>query len=339
MTLKNHNTLTKNKRNTNTFLLPILSIIYLILLFMFPYSSLSGAKSGLLLWFNTIVPTLLPCIIISNLIISLDITKYICFLFSPILTRFFGISKAGCYPVIIGFLSGFPLGAKTCSDMMNQGKLSDHEGQYISALCNNASYMFITSYIAVSSLQLPNYQYQLLGILYLSTILSSFLYKITYAKKRKSKLVLVTSLSNSTITTDDISTTITPSKFSFKLVDDAIMDGFEVITKIGGYIILFSILAKIITDIGSNHRFLTYLFVGLMEITTGVNSISQSALDGNTKIVLMLSITAFGGLSSIAQTKSVISNSRLSIKTYTMIKLLNMFITALLTTIYVAMVF
>lgn len=298
---------------------PIIILSFLLLLLLFPESALKGAASGLLLWFNTILPTLLPFVIISNLIIRLNYTKYIIFLFSPILTKLFSISKNGCYPVIIGILSGFPMGAKTSADMTFNNKISKKEGQFLLALCNNASIMFITGYAAVSCLKIKKAGIPLLIILYMSSFLSSTLFYCANNKKKIPKMKY---------SSDSV------EKFKFEYLDEAILDGFTVLTKVGGYIMIFSILASIIEKIFSQ-TIPSIIFIGSMEITTGLNNIGLSVFTSKTKIILTAMIAAFGGFSSLFQTYSVLGKSGLSIKEYFFTKLTNAIFAMVLSIIYV----
>lgn len=55
------------------FLLPFL--IMLAFLLVFPDTSFTCAASGLMLWFETLLPSLLPFMIISNLLIKTDLLK------------------------------------------------------------------------------------------------------------------------------------------------------------------------------------------------------------------------------------------------------------------------
>lgn len=55
------------------FLLPFL--IMLSFLLLFPDTSFTCAASGLMLWFETLLPSLLPFMIISNLLIRTDLLK------------------------------------------------------------------------------------------------------------------------------------------------------------------------------------------------------------------------------------------------------------------------
>ncbi|MDF2610144.1 MAG: putative rane protein [Lachnospiraceae bacterium] len=302
-------------------------VLFLAIILLFPAASYQGAKKGLLLWFNTILPTLLPFIIISNLIIKLQIHKSLSKLFYPLFHLLFGVSKGGCYPILIGFLSGYPVGAKSTADLVTNGIIDEEEGQFLLSLCNNVSPMFVMSYIAIAQLDMEHIRVSLLLIIYLSSIISAMLYFKLLGKPKK-QFIHTTSVEGK-------AAPLAGPKFDFALLDSAIMDGFEVITKVGGYIILFSIPAQILSVMSFGGGLFKILSVGFLEITTGINQLSHTNIDLNIKIALIAMVTAFGGLSGLAQTKSVISNSRLSIGTYFKVKIINMLFALLLTIFYV----
>lgn len=297
------------------------------LILIFPSSSLEGAKQGLLLWFHTVIPTLLPFMILSGLIIRLKITNYLSKLLYPLFHTLFGVSLYGCYPILIGFLSGIPVGAKSVADLVKEGSITSSEGQFLLSFSNNASPMFIMSFIAISQLNRGDLKFILLITIYLSAIAAAMLY-FRFLLLGNS-FFLLSKVRNQSIEE-------APAiKFNFSLLDASIMDGFEVITKVGGYIILFSIPAKIMTDFITGDNIPLLASIGLIEITTGISAIAQANIDTNIKIVLITVLTAFGGLSGLAQTKSVIQGTRLSVKTYVKVKLLQVFIAFLIIYIYV----
>ena len=309
-------------------------LLFLITMFLFPYASFQGASSGLLLWFNTVLPSLLPFIIISNLMIRLNITKYISKVFYPLFHKIFHVSPDGCYPILIGFLSGIPMGAKTTADLLTERKISETEGRFLLTMCNNASPMFIMSYIAITQLKLPRIKYPLFAILYSSAIISALLYRFLWLKISSKRLTVQNIVSTNKLITKDSGK---PVRFRFELVDSCILNGFEVVTKIGGYIILFSILAQIVYTIGPNISYVKAVLMSLFEITFGINQICSINIDINLKIVLVAVITSFGGLSGIAQTKSVLGETRLSMKSYVIAKLINALVTFIITILYVTL--
>ena len=321
----------KIKKNKNYS--KLLVIFFLCIVFIFPTPSYKGAKHGLLMWFDTVLPTLLPFIIISNLIIGMEITRILSKFLHPFLRLLFKVSPHGSYPILIGFLSGIPVGAKATADLVERGDISKEEGQYLLSFCNNPSPMFIMSFIAISQLKQPSIRFHLLIINLLSAILGSFLcFRMTSLFKHKEKRVNTLSILELTNSTANKDTSI---KFDFGVLDKAIMDGFEVITKVGGYIILFSIPAEIISSLIRGKNFIKIIFLGFLEITTGINYIANTGLDLNIKIILIATITAFGGLSGMAQTKSVISSTQLSIVSYFKNKIVHMLIAFALATLYV----
>lgn len=307
-------------------------LLLLFIMFLFPSASFEGASSGLLLWFHHVLPNLLPFVIISNLILKLNIQNQVSKVFYPVLGRIFRISRNGCYPIVLGILSGIPMGAKSTADLCFEQKIQKSEGQFLLGMCNNASPMFILGYISITQLKLPQIKYVLFAIVYASSILGAILFRILYSsiksQKNESNKVLLASIDQKSKSS---------VSFSFNLLDQAIMNGFEVVTKIGGYIILFSIFAALLKAIGPNTGYYKAFLMGLLEITNGINQLCTTDLDLNTKIVLVTVLTTFGGLSGVAQTKSVLGDSRLSIVSYIVVKLISAVIALLLSLFYVTL--
>jgi sporulation integral membrane protein YlbJ len=306
-------------------------LLFLIAMLSFPSASFQGASTGLLLWFHNVLPNLLPFIIISNLMVRLDITKQISKVFYPFLGRLFRVSSEGCYPIAIGFLSGIPMGAKSTADLVSEHKIHKKEGQFLLNMCNNASPMFILGYIAISQLKLPHIKYALFVIIYASAILSALIFRYF------NRFVSSNSSGETKFNKLEKSQKAKQSTFSFEILDSSIMNGFEIVTKIGGYIILFSILAQIINEVGPDISFYKAFLMGMFEITTGINQICKLGININTKIVLVAVLTSFGGFSGMAQTKSVLGDSRLSMKSYFIVKLLNAILSLLFAFLYISL--
>lgn len=317
-------TITKNK------LIKILLLLFLVLMLIRPIDTLTGASSGLLLWFEAVLPNLLPFIIISGLIIRLQITRPIGALLYPFIKHILPVSKDGCYPIFIGFLSGLPVGAKTSADMVESKRISLREGQLLTSMCNNASPMFVLGYIATTKLGYPSIGIFLCIIIYISSILSTL---ICYHFYKNSISTPIESCLN--VHGNKTYTTLKNKDLCLELVDEAILSGFEVVTKVGGYIILFSVLASLVESFGFISFFSSSILTGVLEITVGIHNISYLPIDLGLKIVLITTITAFGGLSGLAQTKSVIGATGLSIKFYFITKLLCALIAFLLSSTYV----
>lgn len=299
------------------------TLLFSILLFMifFPVNALTASERGLSLWFNNIIPSLLPFIIISNLIIKFDMIQYItCFLY-PVLGKLFRISQNGCYALLIGLLCGFPMGGKICADLVIHNKITKEEGEYLLSFCNNPSPMYLISFVLITSLNAEQYLIPILLCIYIPIIFSGILYRLTIYRK-PFRIV------NDNLIYDNVDSIV------FEKLDEAIMNGFITILKLGGYVILFSIIAEMVTFLPIKSNFLHYLLINLMEITNGTELTAQSDLPYKIKILMLIPANCFGGLSCLAQTQSVIKQAKLSIFHYVCSKAFIGFVTVIFLLIY-----
>ena len=296
----------------------ILMIGFLAVMLCFPLETFQGASSGLLLWFQTLLPTLLPFMILSNLLIRTNCVFYISRTISPFIQNLFHVSNDACYAVLIGFLCGYPMGAKVVGDLISSGRISRNEGQYLLSFCNNTSPMFIISYIVMQTFKDKSLLFITIIILFLSPVICSLVFRKYYhitaasATHSQAKEVIY---------------------FDFLIFDNAIMNGFETITKVGGYMILFSILYTLGAKLP-----LTFL-LPLLEISNGIPWIMKSSCSFTLLYPYILGLTSFGGLCAVAQTNSMIQNTGLRIYPYIIQKLITALVTSLLAFLYVYFIY
>lgn len=294
-------------------ILCILTVLGTLLLF--PDSVSKGAADGLMLWFSIVFPALLPFMILSGVIVRLDITYTIGRIIYPLFHRVLGVSANGCYPAVVGLLSGYPLGAKTVADLYQAGKITGKEGQYLLSFCNNASPMFMLEYIGVYCIGLKQ-PWLVLLVVYSSGILNALLLKWMECFRHKIRGGCHQEF-------DDAEKTLCKGlccerkKQSFiDALDDSILDSFITLAKVGGYIILFSILAQLVEEISFLPAVAKMFGLGIIEITTGGEYIKAMDISLAEKWIAGCIFCGFGGFSSIAQTTSVLQGSGLSLKKY-----------------------
>lgn len=299
----------------------ILAVAVLLLLLTHPAVSAEGARQGLLLWSQTVLPALLPFMICSNVIVSIGALPFLMAPFRPVLRRFFHLSEAGGYVLLSGLLCGYPMGAKTASEFLAQGKISPEEARCLWAVSNHPSPMFLLGYVA-SCLD-PQIPLRLVMIsLYLPVLPLYMLARKVYASGRDAQAPMPSAPPPAGSG---------PGVF---LLDPVMMNSMEIMVRIGGYIMLFSILAAFIRKLPLLPPLPKALILGLAEITTGIQAVSLAA-SGPLQGLCITAVTAFGGLSGIFQTRSVNAsaslcrsgeekeNAGLSIRHYILWKLLH----------------
>lgn len=303
------------------FLPPLLTTLLFLLILLFPGASVTGAGKGLLLWFDTVLPTLLPFIILSRLLIETKAIDLIARFTEPLFSRIFHVSGHGAFVVITGFLCGYPMGSKLSADLLRQEKISYREASYLLSFCNNTSPMFIVSFLLLQNLKKPSLVFPSLAILMGAPILCSFLF-------RKFPAPHVPQHERSALSSD------APELKADGLLDRCIMNGFETITKIGGYMMLFTILIELGRLLPFFDPDTCALLLSPLEVTTGIGSICKSSLSFSIRYVLSLALTSFGGFCSIAQTGCMIQGTSLSLISYTIQKLVTAGVTSLFALCY-----
>lgn len=162
---------------------PSLTIPILILFFSmlsFPQTVFTGASYGLVLWFRHVLPTLLPYMILINVLICTPALHWICRITSTFLCPLLGTSYYGTFAVLTGFLCGYPMGAKTTSDLLNVNKISRSEASYLLSFCNNTSPAFILSYVVAQNMKERNLCIPFFLILTFTPLMLSFIFRLFY---------------------------------------------------------------------------------------------------------------------------------------------------------------
>lgn len=298
-------------------------VLFLIMLIR-PKEVFQGASEGLVLWFQTVLPTLLPFIIVSNLLVYTNAITYISEVLGPVLRHLFGVSKNGSFAILTGFLCGYPMGAKVTSDLIHAKHISTSEGRYLLSFCNNTSPVFIMSYVVWQNLKREDLIVPSILILMLAPVLCSFLFRFYYRTELSASIAEKQG---------DAATENT--RFGFEIVDQSIMNSFETIIKVGGYIILFSVILTLLKELPIHASLWNQILLPMIEITNGVPLICSIPAEFSKKFVLTLALTSFGGICSIAQTKCMIQNTGLSIVPYIIEKLITALVTSLIAFVYI----
>ncbi len=304
--------------------LTIFLLSFFCLMLLYPKTVFLGASEGLLLWFQTVLPTLLPYMILNNLMIHTSALQWICRVAAPVLCRIFATSYYGSFAVLSGFLCGYPVGAKTTSDLLKKGQITYKEAAYLLSFCNNTSPVFVISYVVQQNLQDSALTTPFLLILFLSPVLSSFLFRKCYSLPGN----IITESSLSFLESDPV------QRKQADLFDVCIMNAFEALTRIGGYMMLFTIAIRILSEFFPEHPF-TLLLYATLELSTGIRMIAQSSYPATYKIIFSASLTTFGGWCCVMQTHSMTSETHISMLPYIAEKLVTAVVTSLLISAYV----
>lgn len=282
-------------------------LILFALILLYPKYSLYYAASGLQLWFDRMVPTLFPFMILSGILVRQNLTEGFAGILYPLFGPLYKISKNCVYCILLGFLCGFPMGAKIVAEMYERNRINKREAEFLLAFCNNIGPVYYIGFLLpVTGLYKPEkLPFFLLGMYGIPLLYGLFL-------RMSGFLLPKGSFSKNTL---QQKTEITTEESFPVSLDGAMQSAISGITSLGGYMVLFNllnllphVLSSTIQLPGEEKRLA--LWNCLLEITSGV---SRAA---NRFPFAVLLILPLGGLSCIAQTGSLLRNTDLSLSRY-----------------------
>lgn len=324
-------------------LLPFILISFTICLVIFSNNNLSAAKSGLVLWANSIVPSLFPFFVATELLSHTNFTYYLGRILNRFMKPLFNIRGEGSFAFIMGIISGYPIGAKIAANFRENNICSKEECERLLSFTNNSGPLFIIGTVGISMFGNSTIGFLLLITHLLASITVGFIFRFW---KYNTKY---TSVKNSSYVNSKDS--ISLSNIG-GIIGNSISSSINTILLIGGFVVLFSVIISILQtsqllDILSDcikplfsllnipDEFSTGLISGILELTNGLSIVCNiPAKKLSINIVIASFLLGLGGISILLQVWSTIAKTDLSIKPYILGKLLHACFSAFYTFIF-----
>lgn len=157
--------------STGQFCFFALSLFCLILLVAHSDVAIIYMKQGLGLCAQTVIPSLFPFMVLSELLVASGGGMLLGTLCEAPLRRLFGISGNGACALLMGLICGFPVGAKTAVSLCKHGQIDDLELSRLLCFCNIPSSAFLINAVGVSLFGNRLFGIMLYGICLLSSLL------------------------------------------------------------------------------------------------------------------------------------------------------------------------
>lgn len=310
----------------------ILSLFLTLCILLMPREALDGASQGLLLWFNRVVPAMLPCMMLTSFCMETGLFHRLQNRDTGVFKKFTGLSGGGLYAAFLGLLCGYPMGAKITADLYRKSLISKKEADYLLCFCNQLSPSFLIEYVLFGLYAGTEFTVPFLLAMYLGILFTQIFFHILFStishKHGACSLIRAAAVEENTVS---IHKKETPGSFTLgESLDVSVMNSLEIIAKVGGYMVLFSVFARLLSRFIAIFAPWDAVFVTIMEVTTGLDALHQSFGLSLFGLCLACALCSFGGLSSVMQTASVLKGTDLSIGSYLRAKALQSTVTLLL---------
>lgn len=96
------------------YIVSIISVIFIVTLVLYSNSNLVAAKEGLLLWWNSVVPSLFPFFVATEILCSTNIIYLAGKILEKPVKKIFNVPGEGAIALIMGILSRISYRSKNC---------------------------------------------------------------------------------------------------------------------------------------------------------------------------------------------------------------------------------
>lgn len=281
----------------------------IILIIIIPKTISDGIRCGINLCLHQVIPSLLPFILITNIMINYDSASALSKLFYPFLHKIFGVTKNGCFAVIISYLSGFPIGAKTIGQLYKTRQISKKEASHLMTFCNNCSISFAVNYLGLYCLKGSMDTITIILFIFAPPLLVGIINQFFF---QYDTCIIINNNAKVNIVK---STLLTLGKISI-------------------YVICFCIIAQLLQLFSFIYK---NQLLGILEITTGLSAITSGQLSFSILCSAFI-CCAFGGFCTMFQAFSFIEDNTIK-KYYIYGKIEQCFILIVMLLIYYKVIF
>jgi len=320
-------------REIFNFTVIILCILYFLSMFLKPQLIIQSTTKSVIIWWEKVLPSLFPYFLVINVLVESKLISHISNIFFLPSKKIFKLSSNGFLAMIIGMLTGYPVGSKMVCNLYSQKLISKNEAVRLLYFVNNSGPLFIIGTVGINLLSSKKYGY----ILFFAHILASLIIAFCTSRFAQSEILAASELYK-------------PLNFDIgKVLSKSVKDSIESILIIGGFITLFfnlnnildyfkiyHLICNLFKFVGADATLVKGLLYGFFEITNGCVQINTNPLPVWQKLIASELIISWGGLSVHFQTISFLSAAGLQSFHYIIGKLIQCALsTALITLIFI----
>ncbi len=304
------------------------ALVFVIAMVLQPKTVFEGATTGLKAWWNIVFPSLLPFFIGSELLMSFGLVRFMGVLLEPVMRPLFNVPGCGSFVLCIGYTSGYPIGAMVTARLRSQGLCTRIEAERLISFTSNSGPLFMIVAVSVGMFGRPELAVIIAGSHYLANLTLGLLLRFygrndlerSCTGENPGRNLLAHALEELTEAWRK------ENRPPGKIIGDATRNSINSLLNIGGFIILFAVIIRLLNEagvigrladlfglillpLGFSPEVMPALASGFFEITIGCKMASESEAPLIQQVAAVGIILAWSGLSVHAQVAGLISET------------------------------
>lgn len=316
------------------------ALVFAISMAMYPREVFDGATLGLKTWWNIVFPALLPFFIASELLMNFGVVHFMGVLLEPVMRPLFNVPGAGSFVMMVGYFSGYPIGSMVTARLRLEGLCTRVEAERLMSFTNNSSPLFMLAAVAIGMFNNPMVGLLIAGAHYLSNLTLGLFLRF-YGRDYRERSREISAKDGSIVQhafRRMLQVQRKDSRPPGKIMSDAVRSAVMNLLNIGGFIILFAVIIRLLTiagvidalarllgiillPLGFEPCILPALGSGFFEMTIGSKLASEAAAPLTQQVTAVGMILAWSGLSVHAQAASMIAETDIRMKPFIITRL------------------
>ncbi|WP_245926358.1 sporulation integral membrane protein YlbJ [Sulfoacidibacillus thermotolerans] len=350
----------RRRKQIGTMLLATVVVLFTASLVVYPEQGFETGIEGLKVFWDVVFPSLLPFFILSDLLLGLGVVNALGVFLEPLMRPVFNVPGVGAFALSMGLAAGYPMDAVIAAKFRRTGACTRVEGERLLAFTNTADPLFMFGAVAVGMFKSPALGGLLALAHYLSALLVGLTFKFYGRKEERYQSPHVDSKPKERVAMwkrayqEMMRARAADNRPFGKLLGDAVTDSVRTLLMIGGFIIFFAVLLRVMTQIGVvgllalplaalfqvihlNPSLITPLIKGLFEIDIGSAATATASATLVERLSVASAIIAWSGLAVHAQVASVLTDTDIRFRPYVIARIYQAFIAAVLTVVFYKM--
>lgn len=321
-----------------TVSLALLTAVLVLSILLFPERAFQASLGGLTVWWNIVFPSLLPFLMLAEMMNGFGAVRGIGTLLEPLTRLLFRIPGSGGWAVALGAVAGMPAGAEAAGKLRRDNLVSREEGERIVALSHVASPFFILTVIGAGFLHSVEAG-AIIAVVHYSSAIGVGLLMRRHGKGSGASTPLAAAPSEPKLPgrrnmllaralLQMHNARLQDGRSFGKLLGDSVAGAIQTLMMIGGTMIVFSVLLGIFDTIGvarllsalasavfppsaAPSETVNSLLSGTFELHVGAHLLSRLPFSGPAEAALIGAALAWSGLAVHLQVKTAIRHTDL----------------------------
>lgn len=327
------------------------ALFIVLLMSIYPTETMISSLRGLSIWWQVLFPALFPFFVISEMLLGFGIVHFFGKLLDPLMRPLFRLPGIGGFVITMGYISGYPVGARLTAQLWEQRLVNRAEGERLVAFTTTSDPIFLIGAVSVGFFHNVALAPVLAAAHYggglIIGILMRFHDRHAPASSGDKQITVGSRKYRPSRLTEALramhQARLLDGRGLGALIQDSVKSALRLMIVVGGLVVFFSVVMEMLTHagivealaqalrfifdiIGLPTRLADAMIFGFFEVTLGARAAGTAGTGLMHQAAIAAWVLSWGGLSVHAQIASLLSRTDFRYRPLLLARLLHSFI-------------